>query len=1217
MSPPPPTLPQPATSQTSPSVEAVLPAEGAAQTARESHSLQVPVVKESKKTERKKSRNKSIDLTQRDPNDRPSSSSSTSNRWFNRSPASSSSSSLVLPDQQPQQLSASSPSSLSPDHSPANDTLPLPTSKPKGRTGRSRSIGSLHLLTNALSRTSSSSSSSSSTTANIRPVTPPSPTSRTQSTTSVPPSFDPTVSQPSSRPVLLGQASRKPSSSSTSSTSSSLLQVAASSFKHKRSKSKKRTQEDNSNGTGLEEEWSAAELEEGDETGRIFSEEMTRAKSTTSSEQSIRSGKSGKTSASSLKTSVTGNGGPTSALGSGQGSGSVGGGGKFVQSLRRTRSKLGLIAGGKGKESEETSLATQSPISLTVEPGEGMGEDGTIIQSPVMTFVEPPSPSDLKTFDQELAAPPLRSDETPMIISTSPTMDSFSSSTSPSSPSSAPTNTTTTATQRIGGWFSSMLNNSTSSPSSRPSSVTSSPATSPEKQQQIYQQPRQRTHSSHSPSSTRNFFSSPTKNFSHSSLSLPPSSNPASSPTQPSLPTSASRLGPLDRMLDKAVQYFLDTDSNADKCQDDIWLLGGVKHEGWRPPPPSLEGNDRVREDSESGSLNEGGPNSKASKRWSPIKTRASKQRERQQSRETIISNDNRNSRDDSPTPSLRSFSTTVSGESSTLSFPSPSPSSSDPATALPGTTINGWPSSFFLDFYSRPALTYRSNFVPIPCSPSKGSTTSAMHGMFNSLSLSIGRGGSSARDSNRGGGSEENGLSSDTGWGCMLRTGQSLLANALVTAHLGRDWRRPLPLSPLPSPSPHGQPAPPASTAATLPPSYPTYTRILSLFLDTPSRSSPFSVHKFALEGQRLGKSVGEWFGPSTAAGAIKKLVNDFEPAGMKVVSCVDGTLYENEVVAASTRDTKWDTKVLVLINLRLGIDGVNPIYHEAIKGIFRIPQSVGIAGGRPSSSYYFVGSQANSLFYIDPHHPRPAISTIDLPSELESANLKLPLTSVPTGTPDLSNGRRGGSNEAREMLNSFFSTAYDDSAWRSYHCDKVRKCALSSLDPSMLVGFLIQDEEDWDDFKLKARELGQNSSAIFSIAPSPPKWMRRSSSAALPPPQMSASPGDDSFSELDEDSIVHSPSANAGGTDGGLRENFEEDDVEFSEPEGWELDSTDASDSNSLQEAESSRDPVPTPTPGTVLADEEEKSDDENDPIFVDSRTSMHSRESTRGTH
>jgi cysteine protease ATG4 len=43
--------------------------------------------------------------------------------------------------------------------------------------------------------------------------------------------------------------------------------------------------------------------------------------------------------------------------------------------------------------------------------------------------------------------------------------------------------------------------------------------------------------------------------------------------------------------------------------------------------------------------------------------------------------------------------------------------------------------------------------------------------------------------------------------------------------------------------------------------------------------------------------------------------------------------------------------------------------------KALFTFPQSVGIAGGRPSSSYYFVASQAGSLFYLDPHITRAAI--------------------------------------------------------------------------------------------------------------------------------------------------------------------------------------------------------------------------------------------------
>lgn len=121
-----------------------------------------------------------------------------------------------------------------------------------------------------------------------------------------------------------------------------------------------------------------------------------------------------------------------------------------------------------------------------------------------------------------------------------------------------------------------------------------------------------------------------------------------------------------------------------------------------------------------------------------------------------------------------------------------------------------------------------------------------------------------------------------------MLRTGQSLLANSLIHLHLGRStyafhtsashsshpltfllvvvsvvagWRRPLePPSPLT--------ASPKELA-----DYATYVRIVSWFMDDPSPYAPFSVHRMALVGKQLGKEVGEWFGPSTAAGAIRSV--------------------------------------------------------------------------------------------------------------------------------------------------------------------------------------------------------------------------------------------------------------------------------------------------------------------------------------------------------
>ncbi|KAJ3903394.1 hypothetical protein F5879DRAFT_1037914 [Lentinula edodes] len=164
----------------------------------------------------------------------------------------------------------------------------------------------------------------------------------------------------------------------------------------------------------------------------------------------------------------------------------------------------------------------------------------------------------------------------------------------------------------------------------------------------------------------------------------------------------------------------------------------------------------------------------------------------------------------------------------------------------------------------------------------------------------------------------------------------------------------------------------------------------ILPWFLDTPSELAPFSVHWMALAGKDLGKDVGMWFGPSTAAGAIRSLVHAYSDAGLGVAVATDGLLTQTDVYAAShgtastsyprrgkgAAHTSWgDRPVLVLFGIRLGLDGVNPIYYDTIKMLYTFPQSVGIAGGRPSLSYYFVSSQTDNLFYLDPHHARPAV--------------------------------------------------------------------------------------------------------------------------------------------------------------------------------------------------------------------------------------------------
>lgn len=150
-----------------------------------------------------------------------------------------------------------------------------------------------------------------------------------------------------------------------------------------------------------------------------------------------------------------------------------------------------------------------------------------------------------------------------------------------------------------------------------------------------------------------------------------------------------------------------------------------------------------------------------------------------------------------------------------------------------------GWPSEFLDDCESRLWYTYRSNFPAIKKSSDASMTLSVR---LRSLG-------------------DQGGFTSDTGWGCMIRSGQSLLANALIVLRLGRgkrcssrpsqddidresDWRR-------------GK-------------RQDEERQLLSLFSDDPN--APFSIHRFVEHGaSACGKHPGEWFGPSATARSIQ----------------------------------------------------------------------------------------------------------------------------------------------------------------------------------------------------------------------------------------------------------------------------------------------------------------------------------------------------------
>lgn len=152
---------------------------------------------------------------------------------------------------------------------------------------------------------------------------------------------------------------------------------------------------------------------------------------------------------------------------------------------------------------------------------------------------------------------------------------------------------------------------------------------------------------------------------------------------------------------------------------------------------------------------------------------------------------------------------------------------------------------------------------------------------------------------------------------------------------------------------------------------------------------------------------------------------------------------MYADALLETATQkdaDDKFQPTLIVL-GIRLGIDKVTPAYHVALKAALELPQSVGIAGGRPSSSHYFIGHQGDAFFYLDPHYTRPMLSPQPSGEDVETC-----------------------------------------------HTRRIRKLPLSEMDPSMLLGFLIHSKEEFEQWRKAVSEMP--GKAIIHVHDTEPKY-------------------------------------------------------------------------------------------------------------------------------
>ncbi|KAM6938168.1 cysteine protease ATG4C isoform 2-T2 [Lycodopsis pacificus] len=343
---------------------------------------------------------------------------------------------------------------------------------------------------------------------------------------------------------------------------------------------------------------------------------------------------------------------------------------------------------------------------------------------------------------------------------------------------------------------------------------------------------------------------------------------------------------------------------------------------------------------------------------------------------------------------------------------------------------------AFRKDFASRVWLTYREELPPLPSST----------------------------------------LTSDCGWGCMLRAGQMMLAQALILHFLGRDWTwseamslqsldtetwtttaakrlvASLEASLQSSPRPSDEGSPPTHQAQARGSAEEAeahlkemYHRILvSWFGDSPS--AQLGLHRLVRMGLTMGKQAGDWYGPAVVAHILKQAVEEaMDPglAGITAYVSQDCTVYSADVIdshrapragpasaersdappspqsdqPASASALSDSRAVIVLIPVRLGGEKTNPDYFNFVKRILSLEYCIGIIGGKPKQACYFVGFQDDSLIYMDPHY-----------------------------------------------CQSFVDVSTSDFPLQSYHCPSPKKMPFSRMDPSCTIGFYSRDAQDYE---------------------------------------------------------------------------------------------------------------------------------------------------------
>ena len=199
----------------------------------------------------------------------------------------------------------------------------------------------------------------------------------------------------------------------------------------------------------------------------------------------------------------------------------------------------------------------------------------------------------------------------------------------------------------------------------------------------------------------------------------------------------------------------------------------------------------------------------------------------------------------------------------------------------------------------------------------------------------------------------------SDTGWGCMIRVAQMMIAHTLmrhINHRLGSDPKNRLSCEEL-------------------------MKVVLPLFLDDYSKhEASFSIHNIiGISKTLIDKGAGEWYGAHSISQVIKVVNETYNTQykHFKILTFNDGIVYKNQI--NEIFEEHKNNGLLVIMPIRWGLQKLDKWYHKQIKSALSHPLSVGILGGKNIDALYWIGFYNEKLITLDPHTEQDVVTVIN----------------------------------------------------------------------------------------------------------------------------------------------------------------------------------------------------------------------------------------------